>query len=346
MTFNYISPIKLLISEKTYNEIVDDAKRFQILKLNGEPSINKFVNIVIQNYLEEYANQEMKKIHNIEKELIHIKNEFEKNDVATKIYESILYMGFNKDETLGNKYISLKPNQESNLILEHIKINVLTSSITLTTYLRNMLSSFFKLPTFEREIIIFKNEYDTIKNAIKDNINLIIITKEKSTIRLKPICIDTTNEEIHNYIIGKEAANKSDHFIIAPRKLRSIKNIYPDRKTKIDLTEQDLVLINKMKRNGIQFNYKSDEENIIVEFTKKGFDLYNKTFLQKPNPIHPMEIINEKYILEFDCSYFQLQNFLYKFGKEAKVIKPKKLAKKIQEFHYQAYSIYNKEESK
>ena len=42
----------------------------------------------------------MKKIHTIEKELIHIKNEFEKNDVATKIYESILYMGFTKEDTL------------------------------------------------------------------------------------------------------------------------------------------------------------------------------------------------------------------------------------------------------
>ena len=104
-------------------------------------------------------------------------------------------------------------------------------------------------------------------------------------------------------------------------------------------------LIDKMKRNGIQFNYKS-EENIIVEFTEKGFDLYNKTFLQKPNPIRPVEIINEKYILEFDCSYFQSQNFLCKFGKEAKVIKSKKLARKIQEFHYQTYSIYDKEESK
>ena len=61
MTVNYISPIKLLISGKTYNEILDDANRFQILKPNGEPSINKFVNTVIQNYLEEYSKQEIKK---------------------------------------------------------------------------------------------------------------------------------------------------------------------------------------------------------------------------------------------------------------------------------------------
>ena len=204
-----------------------------------------------------------------------------------------------------------------------------------------MFTNFFKLPTFEREKIIFKKVYSTIQTAINSDLNIKIITYDNTTLFLKPHSILTNSEGIHNYVIGKTKINDTDQFYIFPQRINLISNVIINRKTKYQFTEADYDIIKKMIRNGVQFFYQSKEENITIEFTKKGFDLYKRTFLQKPEPISPIKIENNKYILEFDCSLFHMQIYIYKFGEDAKIIKPKILAETLKDFYFKAYSKYD-----
>lgn len=330
-----IDPVKLLVNQNMSKKIKEDCIRYLILKPNEQPNINQFINRVFYNYHHDFYKQQneiLKKIcSNLEYD---IKSQSNIKRIAEDIYNALFV---NKTDSANKKdvAISFKPTIQNSGIIEGLKVNGIQS---IAIYIRNMLNDFFTLRANEREIILFKAEYNALKSAIINNHCVKITTNDNIKLLIKPYDILTNNESIYNYLIGKHYNEKTNTFCITTQRLTRIKKVIIDFHSTITFSNNDNLIIQKMIKNGVQFKYDEHEKNIVAKFSETGYEVYKRTFLQKPLPINEEYNENEKtYALTFDCSYFQAKLFFSRFGKDAQITEPKELVEYFQNFYNNAY---------
>ena len=92
---------------------------------------------------------------------------------------------------------------------------------------------------------------------------------------------------------------------------------------------------------------KDDLQNIVMKLTEYS---YNNLFLksisyQRHIPISIEECDTDKekkfYKLTFDCSYDQIYNYFFKFGKHTEIIASKPLRERFIKKYYEALASYN-----
>lgn len=155
--------IKLSISEFVNLILHNDAERFEFLKRDEKPNINKLLNKLIPNLLL-YRKNRRQQVHNI------LVNDFARGD-AEKVYEcvnNVIDLVYFSDEELDCLKVTvwLRPSQKNMAAFDEIENS--EAEITCqnpAVYIRGLLNEYSRLPQYKREQILFNNELENFNTA-------------------------------------------------------------------------------------------------------------------------------------------------------------------------------------
>lgn len=312
--------IKINISPTTMEILSNDMEKFSFSK-NNKLQQNAFLNILINNYYQEFIKTKENQINLIE-------NVLRDCDKDSKSLAALIAEKLAKNDAKDLKPFSVtlnfKPSHIASSAIEYICYYCL-KDYSLSEFLRMLLVSYTRLHPLVREKIIFKDFVESINQSIKKGVNIIYRLKENSSLKQgRPIVMVNSKEELFNYVILKK-----DDAIISV-KLSNFKYISLI-KEHYDLSQKDLDIVEKMQTNNPSFLYQGNEEEIHVKLTYEGEKMYLSHYIHRP-PYLRKE--NGNYY--FNCSYFQAYIYFQRFGKEAIIISPKSLQKKLLSFYQKA----------
>ncbi len=312
--------IKINISPMTMEILSNDMEKFSFSK-NNKLQQNAFLNILINNYYQEFIKTKENQINLIE-------NVLRDCDKDSKSLAALIAEKLAKNDTKDLKPFSVtlnfKPSHIASSAIEYVCYYCL-KDYSLSEFLRMLLVSYTRLHPLVREKIIFKDFVENINKSINKGVNIIYRLKENSSLKQgRPIVMVNSKEELFNYVILKK-----DDAIISV-KLSNFKYINLI-KEHYDLNKKDLDIVEKMQTNNPSFLYQGNEEEIHVKLTYEGEKMYLSHYIHRP-PYLRKE--NGNYY--FNCSYFQAYIYFQRFGKEAIIISPKSLQKKLLSFYQKA----------
>ncbi len=322
--------IKVNISNSVYAILKKDMELFEFYKPDGSLNQNLFYTTVIMNYYSTFSSNQQQQIafikHNINK-AINI-NQDTLNDLSYQIFN--YYNKKNYDE-LDNfdKSISIKPTKISIKIITYIEEYLLDNS-SISNYYRLLFTSYSNMPQNQREKIVFKEQYDTILKAIKENHKIFFTTtSSKINHEASPYKIVSSKEELFNYVL---AIYKNSTYTYRLTRIKDVTIL--DKNCQI--TESQINLFERMISCGPQYNFGIDEnEDIIVSLSEYGKSRFKSNYIHRPAPY---KIENDLYY--FNCTQTQILNYFSRFGGLAKIISPIKLAENMKKFHQIAYLSY------
>ncbi len=211
-----------------------------------------------------------------------------------------------------------------------------------------ILNKFISLSVPERERIYCLNQYETVCEAVSKNRILTVTLSNGSTYDVKPYDISVDDNSLSYYLMCYSRTDESREDYTC----HSIK----------------LTRIKKCRDSGYEFTHSKDEEQMIqnlkvkfgsaympgklsynkirktkIRLTTYGFEeLFLKIKVhQRPLPLS-VTGPDEKgdYELEFDCSFSQISNYFFSFGKEAEVSEPESVRKWFADRYREAAELY------
>lgn len=322
--------IKIYVTERIESVLEKDAEGFEFFKSDGR-TVNKnaLLTKLIVNYHTNFTEQQTVLMNFLKNKMKSVSaNEKTLNDLCFDLSEKL--SGF--DIVRGEKFdrmVSLKPTKESESVIEYIEEYCLMGR-TLSEYFRSMFASYASLPQDKREQIIFKTQYDAIRQAIKDKKCVFVTTtrNENKRYELSPYDIATSKEEMHCYVLG---------FIWScnPMRLSRIKSVTQIAKD-ARFSKKQIETFEKMKLFGPQFRYGLDDGEVLVELTQNGINKFGNIYVHRPIPT---KVEGNRYY--FECSHMQVVQYFERFGEDAKVIYPNSVREEIIDFHKRALEAYN-----
>lgn len=317
--------IKIFVTPELKMILIKDAELFEFKKNDNTANLNKFLNVLITNYFDEFSKNEAEKFNKIN---TLIEKYSIKGDLEPFIYDSlrIIDSKFKKEDKYST-YLSFRPNKDSVYLVNYIENKLLKNS-SISDYFRNLFLSYVSMPQFKRERIICKETLAKVEEAIKDSKKVILCTEYNKDDRekLSPYSIAIIKDETFNYILCKNG-----HGAIQSFRLSKVKDCLVTKET-TSFTEEEIALCKKITKYGAQYVYYPNEQETIIEFTKRGLKLFDRMYVYRPIPDKI-----EGNIMYFNCSYEQLYQYFSRFGGEIRVIKPNFLRKKLLKYHKDAY---------
>lgn len=322
--------IKVNIQKSVFEILNKDMELFGFYKKNGSLNQNLFFTTLISNYYTDYNDKKNHTFNLISDHLIKSKKITDKSvyflalEITDKIDDYILDLTNERFD----KSIAIKPTKNTIKVFNYIN-DYLVPNTGISSFYRSLFTSYSKLPQNEREKIIFKNVFELISKAIKEN-KKIFFTLIKNN-EVSPYKLSSSKEELFNYLL---AVNNNKIFTYRLSKIKDI-TILNQQAT---ISEKQKSLLDKMIELGPQYPiYEEDLDEIIVKLTTKGIELYKSIYLHRPKI---SKIENDLYY--FNCSYQQIMQYFSRFGKHAIIISPKSLRDNIYKYYSDGYYAYKK----
>jgi len=202
---------------------------------------------------------------------------------------------------------------------------------TLGAYVNALIEEYAELNYKDREAIIYREEFNQITSAIKDEKLIKTTLVFGETLKIKPYKLLMDNQKLYYYLVGydRESMKSVSYRIIDFDSINC-------QQGKSVLTKSDIENIEKEIRNkGVQF-MRGESHEIKIRLNEEGQKLYNRILHLRPKYVR----IEEKNIYVFDCSLKQIEYYFFKFGKEAEIISPLDLREKFKNDHLEAYKLY------
>lgn len=323
--------IKIYVTERIASILEKDAEGFEFYKKDGR-TVNK--NALLTNLIVNYHNGFMKQ----QSELLN----FFKSKISSSVTVSEKALNglcFDLCERLNersaapngekfDKLVSLKPTKESEPIIDYIERYCLAGR-TLSEYFRSMFASYAALPQDQRELIIFKQQYEAVTRAIKEKKRVFITTRwgVNQKIDCAPYDVATSKEELHCYVL---VASKS----CSPIRLSRIVSV-TQLAIDAEFTQKQIETFEKMKTYGPQFIYGQNDGEVLVELTAKGIDKFKRIYVHRPVPVR---VENNYYF--FDCSHSQIVQYFVRLGADARIVYPQNVRDEVYNFHRRALDRY------
>jgi hypothetical protein len=264
-------PIKILLDVKTYQTLKDDAL---FLGFESEHQLSKKI------IFDSFKNFQKELIHKKETLFHALRNELY-DDTKTKIAVNqslkILFNSVDTDRGKNSKSsITLRMNKGDQAdflsIIDFHHVSGLDETITLTQYLRTFLIQYARLSRIERELIIYKNQYQSILKAIKKKFQINLQTKAQKIITIKPYQFIYFGDECH-FLIG-DTIETNQTFSI---RLSRILDISHHDDIQFDKISEDTIALVKTYENG-QFQYSElssglDTDNVLhtlIQYQKRA----------------------------------------------------------------------------
>lgn len=326
--------IKIYIPESVNAILLKDMELFEFFKKDGSLNRNEFYNTLIVNYYEQFEeNQSV--IFNQIKTSIKNRSSIDEQDISDISAEILQYVDvrtYQLDKKRFDVSISIKPTRYSADDIDYIQ-NCLLGNSTLSNYFRNMFASYSLLPQDKREMIIFKQNFDLINEAIENDRKIYFTTQNNSAPHIaSPYMIANSKEELFNYLLCRY--NDLPYSFRISR-IRQVKILNESR----DLSKPLIGIFDQMARLGPQYTYeiKKTQIPIKVMLTERGLKQYRSMYLHRP-PYYKAE----GDIYYFDCSRNQAFQYFSRLGANAIVLEPEDLREDLHRFYAIASKKYNR----
>lgn len=323
-----LEKIKINISKSTYDILLKDCANFNFYKASDQLNKNLFLNTLIVNYYETYSSNEEK----FKEKLLTLVNEY----IDEKQYELLdkIINTIHKDGEIGlerkSEIINLKPTKMSEKHILFIENNLVKNN-SISSFYRNLFASYAHIPQNYRELIIFKDVYDTLLESIKQERKVCIIFNNNDTLKSASVYkIESSKEELFNYVLVN-IGNSSMTIRLSKIKYVTLLN------EKRNISDKSQEMFERQIKYGVQYPfYNYYEEPIIVKMTEKGKELFKKIYLYRPVP---EKIEGDLYY--FNCSHNQVSHYFKRFGKDAMIIAPIGLAYMMKKYYHKANREYS-----
>ena len=317
--------IKIYLAKETLQTLLKDMEMFEFYKKDGNLNKNDFLNTLIINWFWTSTGAWTNEVFHSIKKIV--------KDTDMSIAYDILQIFETKvnrlDEAKFDALISLKPTKRSSSVIHYIQQCLLQGS-TMSNYFRNMLTSYSLLPQDKREQIIFKENYELLKEAIRKKQKVYFTTTTSDVKHVtSPYTIASAKEELFNYLLT-EYKDKAYSFRLSRIKEVVILN------EPCEFSEEIVASLEKMLVCGPQFAI-NDEQEICVELTEHGQQMYKKMYLHRPTPVR---VENNYYY--FDCSSNHIYQYFFRFGNHAYVVYPKELRNDMEQGYQNALRLYQR----
>lgn len=321
--------IKISLKESILSTLKKDCANFGFIKKSNELNKNAFINTLIVNYYESFSNNEESFKNDVFEVLKSIKK---KDDIFDEIFKIINKKEYPLDKNEKTLSLSFKPTKSSQKAIEYIS-NMLIHNESISSYYRRLFTSYSHKPQNEREIIMFKENYDILTKSIKKNLKVCLTLKSGEILKdVSVYCVSHSNEELFNYVLLEHDKGKT--FTIRLSKIKNISIITKER----TFTENSVAIFEKQIKYGIQYTILENENSTIkIKLTPKGITLFEKLYVYRP--------ICDKIegdIYYFNCSYSQIYQYFCRFGKHAIILEPKILVERMRDYYYIANKAYKK----
>lgn len=323
--------IKISISSFTNDILLKDAENFIFYKDDKKINKNLFLNTLIVNYYEEFSNNEREFNDNLLKVLDKVDKKF-KDQLFENIIKVISKKNNQNEKDSKTVTISFKPTKMSNKAVEYIN-NILINNESISSYYRKLFSSYAHKPQNERELVIFKENYEILNKAIKDKLKVCISLKNGVIYKdLSIYKIASSKDELFNYVLFVD--NNMAQHTLRLAKINNISILPKQAEIPVDLQN----IFERQIKYGVQYPiFTNESQEIIVKMTDRGKELFKRIYLYRPIPY---KIENDLYF--FECSYNQVGQYFRRFGKEAVIISPSSLVHSTAIYYYNASRAYDK----
>lgn len=323
-----LEKIKITLNTYTYNIILKDCELFGFYKNNNELNKNAFLNTLIVNYYDKFNANE----NNLKNSLLKVLDDtnIKNNDETLEKLLNIIRKNKEVENYDKSQIINLKPTKFSESTISVIENNLSLYS-SLSSYYRNMFSSYAQIPLNLRERIIFKENYELILQSIKEQ-KQVNITLNNGFVYKNVFVYKISNsiEELFNYVSLQKSDNTFSTLRLANIKFVHILN------TKRVVNDTTIEIFERQIKCGVEYPfYNLNEEEIIVKLNETGLKMFKKIYLYRPIPF---KIENDLYY--FNCSYNQIEHYFKRFGSNAIVISPINLTKNLNKYYFYASKAY------
>lgn len=324
-----LDKIKITVPKSTYDILIKDCENFNFYKNERDLNKNLFFNTLIMNYYERFSANEEEFKEKLLKEI----NEYvykDQNELLNKLI-NIIQKNENADNKKNSEIINLKPTKASEKDILFIENNLIKDN-SISSYYRNLFTSYSHIPQNYRELIIFRDTYETLLESInKDRKVCITLTNNDVLKDVSIYKIEASKEELFNYVLVKNR-NKS----MITLRLSKIKYVYL-LNDKREITEDVVALFERQIKYGVQYPfYTSYEEPVIVKLSERGKDLFKRIYIYRPIP----DKIEDN-LYYFNCSHNQIMHYFKRFGRDAIIISPIELTESMKKFYYLSSKKYD-----
>lgn len=322
--------IKISVPSSIYETLIKDCLDFKIVHSNNKANFNCFLNLLINNYYEDFSSSDQTLNDKLSK-IIPLENNIDKSIIINKIIKA-----FDESNTIHiskepSKIISFKPTKQSFKAIAFIN-NHLINNESISSYYRRLLISYCKKIKNEREKIIFKDTYNLLMESIANKVEVTIILKSKTIYKSVSVYdIKSPKDEFYNYVL-LYMNNKANTI-----RLSNISEVIL-LTSKANIPDNIKSLFDKQIKYGVQYIPRENEDQPVkIKLTKNGLKLYEKIYLYRPD----YESVDGD-IYTFLGPYDQILHYFKRFGNDAIILEPDKLRDNMLIFYYYGLKAYKK----
>lgn len=338
--------ISIYIPESLKAKLEEDARLFEVFKPNSNSiNLNQYLGSMILGYYDQYDEETQKEVRRVSNILrgqakTTVKEKAGKNETKSTAVEDIESLARRivqssislQGTSVGRKNarLALKPTKATAPIIEDICDANREDSASNTFVC--LFQSFLSKPSYVREQIIYKEKYETLKEAIELQHPVSFShTKTGNTIHtVYPYLLTTSSEEQFNYLLCAEYDSEG---VLKARSYRICRIAdFHSVRSEISLTETVRGYLENMAKYGPAYEINDDEE-CSVFLTEEGHHAYGMIYSQRP-PYSEIEEVEGGYIYHFKCSKEHVERYFRRFNAgQAVVKKPEWLRERIMKYH-------------
>lgn len=330
--------VKVYLPQNLIEILNKDMTNFGV-KSNGRNNVSKMCNLIFDNYSEApkkssiYLKQKFNErilskniIDNLLKNVEEIKVISLKNTLKCE-FEKLVNTIYENQNSKYSDYISFRLNIKNSILFEEIEKS-LGPSITLSDYFRSIFNDYCHKPQYQREKMIFLENYLKINEAISNKYSVKFVINE-IVYSNNPFGIISNIDEQFNYIIGLDE-NREKRVV----RLSKISSVIELKNKKSNFTSEENMRLDNIIQRKDPFIEKYT--TIKLKLSDKGEKMYERITSNRPNYSDKYE---DNYI--FNCSEDRVYIYFLKFGKEVEVIEPISLRERFKKEYQEAFSVYD-----
>lgn len=334
-----LEKINIYVPKHVGDVLNSDAKLFEVYKRDGRTiNKNRFLSMLIIGYHNSYVKECEDSFNAVMKELpTESINAEECHAIAGNILKRVILPDIPSRKGKNPVRLSLKPTNDTEGLILNIEQR---EEEGVPQYLCRMLMSYCEKPITERELLIFRNNYEFLNMACERGLSVTFSTiwNPKSIHEVIPYKLASGREELFNYFLCGEINNQTRKIEAKAYRLNRITNISFGRQT-LELPADIKKHLKTMIAHGPQFMINDDDESC-VRLTEKGRKSFNRIYYGRPEPERIVEREDGHYYY-FRCSKDQILLYFKRFGRdEVEVMSPSSLRNAVIDFHKGALAMY------
>ncbi len=336
-----LEKINIYVPDHIGTLLDNDASMFEILKRDRHTiNRNRFLSMLILGYYNAYATECQASYDSIVSELIDYGIDSEKSyEIGESLLKKVVLPEVPSRKGKNPTKLSLKPTKDTEGLIIKI-LNELGSSDFISQYFCRMFMSYCGKPFSDREQVIFRENYELLKDACEHNrpVTFSTIWNPQVIHTVIPYQLAVGQEEMFNYLLCAENNIQTGKQEARSFRLNRISKINYSRASN-QIGEDVLAYLERMLRYGPQYMINDDEESC-VRLTVSGRRNFSRIYYGRPL-VDRIEEKEDGAYYYFKGSKDQVFFYFRRFGyDDAEIISPEHLRKKMSDFHMKAYENY------